>query len=720
MALAYSFAPAYAGLRKATVEVKESSGKPAAPSAGANSPSSDKRRGSSGSVSNTDGPAIDKGAAQNNNSILSGDATQSSQPVESKANGLKSCQVKSAGRDKPHHLHARVNVVKPVENETASQIEKNLQAAGALLRQGNFSEAGNIYHQTVNLAPNNASALVGYGTALLKQVKVGGALEQFDKALKLEPANAAAHCGKASVFLTKAKYSPESAAEAKRIYLADVEKESKLALDEDKNCAEAHFDLAEAYRYQGQAERATTELIQAVHINPLYTEALCALGDLALKDNHLTEATDYFQKAVASNAQSPTAHYGLGRALLADSHFARAAEELERACALYPNSWHVHHDLAYAYDQSGDWSKAAVEIKQVIRLKPDDPESRCRLAQVREAAGNLEESIDELKAAAQQLPASAEIRLTLAWQNLASGRAEDALQNYQAVLERWPTNLEAARGIVRSYHVSWLNQSIASPLAKADWKKADAALERAALSLPENNQLKYARLELKSLAGGEVDWQSVELPRTDEERLAYAEALLAQNRYKGANEQYQAVLGLANTSKQVFKLADVALLLRALDAAYAGYSKAESLPNCAGRAKRGMEAVSKHKETAVAATAEADSLARKKDFGKAINSYRTAVQENPAEPEPRVALARCLERLRLPQAAALKEAACQYKAYLSMDTQLPVRDRQRYLRHIQELEMRALKMEKINKTSTTSLAPANHANGRGSFHPQYH
>jgi tetratricopeptide (TPR) repeat protein len=595
----------------------------------------------------------------------------------------------------------KLHVTATQEPTNATLIEQNLTSANELMKQGNYGAAAEIYHQTSNLDLKNVEAIVGYGTALVKQTKLGGALDQFDKALKLDPLNAQAHCGRSTALLTKAKYSSASAADIKLSLISEVEKESKKAIELDPTLTQAHFNLANAYREQSKIDEAVSELLQAVHLDPKHGEAYCELGEIALSQNHLTEAADYYKRAAAANSNNPTPHFGLGRTYMRDRKFSAAATELKTAANLYPNSWQVHQELAETYGELGESEPMIKELKDVIRIKPNFVQAYLRLADAREATGNLETAIEELKSAIVANPDSMDLKLELGWQTLRLGKTGDALKEYSNLLEQSPASVDAARGLVRCHHVGTLQELVGQTLPGKDLAKSDQLLEKAIASSPASLELRYARSELKALSGNSVDLSAVGSPKTSSEREAYAEALLAQNNYKGANEQFHTLLAKAENARQVFKLADVALLLKDLDAAEAGYTRANSIAGGAERSQRGLGLVSKSRESAKESLCEADNLNRRKDFAKAIPGYRMAIYHNPADAAPHIALARTLEKVRQPKASTLKEAALQYKAYLSASSSVPDKERLKYIKHIQELESRALKLEQLEKQADT-------------------
>jgi len=188
---------------------------------------------------------------------------------------------------------------------------------------------------------------------------------------------------------------------------------------------------------------------------------------------------------------------------------------------------------------------------------------------------------------------------------------------------------------------------------------------------PNDMELRLAQAKLRAMSGEKVDLSAVGAPHTDGERVAYAEALLAQNKFKEADDQMTQVIGSAQDAKQTFAVGDLALMIKDLPSAEAAYKKAASFPGGAERAKRGLDQVATAKDTARQDLTLADDLSNRKQLQSAIDKYKSSIYGNPKVPAARYGMAATLEKMPKVTSAELREALTQYRAYLDLSPPLP-------------------------------------------------
>ena len=180
------------------------------------------------------------------------------------------------------------------------------------------------------------------------------------------------------------------------------------------------------------------------------------------------------------------------------------------------------------------------------------------------------------------------------------------------------------------------------------------------------------------MSGRPVDLASIGQPTNDAERIAYAEALLAQQKFAEASEQMNTVIGNCTDARQAFAAADMSLLIHDLDSADAAYRKAGAVGGSEERAKRGLAAVAKAREGARQDLTLAKDLATKKQLASAVDRYRSAAYQNPRLPEAHVGLADALRKLFPNNPSSLREAALHYQSYINLDRGLPEKEKEKY------------------------------------------
>ncbi|MBZ0190029.1 MAG: hypothetical protein K8F91_27560, partial [Candidatus Obscuribacterales bacterium] len=226
-----------------------------------------------------------------------------------------------------------------------------------------------------------------------------------------------------------------------------------------------------------------------------------------------------------------------------------------------------------------------------------------------------------------------------------------------------------------------------------DFEQAEASINEAIRLNPSNLQLRLAAAKLRALSGKPVDLKAIGQPTNDAERISYAEALLAQDRFDESAEQMAIVVNNTNDQRQLFSLADLCVTIRDFPSAEAAYKKAGAMDGGANRSKRGLSQVENLRETANRDYRLANDLARKKQRPSAIDNFKKAAYENPRMADARLGLAETIEKDRSKDPLQLREAARQYRAYLGLRKDLPEKVQRKYHKKIEKLELSAYKIE---------------------------
>jgi hypothetical protein len=137
----------------------------------------------------------------------------------------------------------------------------------------------------------------------------------------------------------------------------------------------------------------------------------------------------------------------------------------------------------------------------------------------------------------------------------------------------------------------------------------------------------------------------------------------------------------------------MALLIRDLDSADMAYKKAATFADAKERAERGMDLVAKQRDSASQDLTFADDLARKKQLPSAIDKYRQAAYENPRLSAAQLGLAEALKKLFPNNPASLRESALHFRAYVSLEPNLPEKERNKFEKTAEKLTEKAEKLE---------------------------
>ena len=153
------------------------------------------------------------------------------------------------------------------------------------------------------------------------------------------------------------------------------------ALKIDKNFADAHYELAQAYLHLGQFNAAYGELSRTVELQPTNYKARLDLGSLSLAGGKPDLAQAQADAILAAQPDNPDLHALLSAISAKKGLKDQAMTEIQRAVALDPNRPAFHEDLALL--QAGDPTKISnveAELKKAVALDPKAVNSKLLLA----------------------------------------------------------------------------------------------------------------------------------------------------------------------------------------------------------------------------------------------------------------------------------------------------------------------------------------------------
>jgi len=566
--------------------------------------------------------------------------------------------------------------------------------ADRMMMKGKYADAAKYYQAALKRNPHDVNANIGYGMALTKQFKLDGADEQFDKALARDSKNPGALAGKALTMLNRLQSSSNAIRNNKNSVLKEAEAKAQQAIDSDRSIPEAYYAMAMVYKEEGRLPEAVSELKKSIELDPRFSDGYTGLGLVQLAQNNPSAAISNFKQAVKLNTGDWTAHYGMGQALLNQGSTDAALKELNTAEYQFPNSWPVRLALGSAFERQGNTVAAIREYQESIRIKPENAAAYLGISNVREGRGDLELSIAELRSGLELMPNNPDLQLRIGDQSLRVEKIDDAIKSYQAVLNTDPGNARAADGLTTGYYLKAQKETTGGYFGDNDFDNALTMIDRAVQMNPNDIKLRLAQAKLRALAGEDVDLSKIGQPTNDGERISYAQALLAQNKFSEADSQLQMILGHTPDAKQTFALADMELMMHDLDNAQAAYSKAATFPGGAQRAQRGLTQVAKARESARKSLTLATDEAKRKMTGSAVDTFHDAVAQNPKSPVARLGLSKALEDVKNPTPVQIREAATQLRAYVALSPTLSAKEQEHLLSKADKLDSRAGKREK--------------------------
>lgn len=200
-------------------------------------------------------------------------------------------------------------------NPNVPELQFNL---GAMLFALNDPEkAIPFYQEAIRLNNNFTEAYFNLGILLQSQSKFSDAIEQYNKALNIQPCFFEAITNIGTI-----KQLQGDLDQAIKLF------KQSLSLNED---AKGHFNIAGAYRNQGNLVLAIKHFKKAVDLGRREPEFYSDLGDALWHDGQIKEANDFLNLAVEIDPNHPKANYQLAVFLYDNKRFEDAIKCFEKS-----------------------------------------------------------------------------------------------------------------------------------------------------------------------------------------------------------------------------------------------------------------------------------------------------------------------------------------------------------------------------------------------------
>ena len=562
------------------------------------------------------------------------------------------------------------------------------------LLEGKYDDAAASFRKALAKNPKDASALSGLGFALAMNFKLDGADQQFDKALTQNGNDPLAHVGKAFVKLNRLQTSNMTIIKQRSDILRSAEADCASALKQDPGMPEAYVALGMIKKEEGRPDEAIADYSKAIEADSKFGVAYTRRGLAYVDQGNNASAEQDFKQAISLRSSNAAAHYGLGRVFTNQGQYDAADKELNTALSLNRNSAPIHIARGDNFGKQGNVVAALKEYNAAIAIKAENSDAYMKVADIFEDRGDLEMSLADLRSGLALNPDSEPLHERIADVNLRLEKFDNAIKEYNTALELQPGDAKAVKGLTRAYMLKSQKDASGAFFMSNNYEEAEAQIQKAIKLNPNDLELRLADAKFRSMSGKQVDLNSIGTPTNDAERVAYAEALLAQFRYAEASQQMQIVINNQTDPKQLCALADMSLLIHDLQSASAAYQKASQMPDGAARGKRGLGQVAKAQSDAQKSLNLARDLAKRKQLASGIDNYRNAAYLNPRMPDAHYGLAEALKKYYEKDPARLREAAAQYRAYLALTPNLPEKEREKVQKTAEKCEEKAFNIER--------------------------
>lgn len=293
----------------------------------------------------------------------------------------------------------------------------------SLVRQGRLVEAERDARALLAGHADQGMVWKILSVALVHQGK--DALQALQRAAELMPEDAEAHRNLAAAYRDRGDWAAA---------LASL----RLALAIQPNDADGIAEAADAMRALGGVREAVPLYERALLLNPQHVEARNNLGNTFLELGQHLDAARCYRLALELRLDDPLIVCNLGNALRMMGSFEEAASWLQRAVALDPTLVIAHSYLGLVHGALGQLEAALENFRRAVELKPDDTVALNCLGRVFRDLGRRREAIATFERAIAVDPSSAESLCNLGEVLFEMRRVPAAMECYRRALSLQP------------------------------------------------------------------------------------------------------------------------------------------------------------------------------------------------------------------------------------------------------------------------------------------
>jgi tetratricopeptide (TPR) repeat protein len=316
-----------------------------------------------------------------------------------------------------------------------------IQRAEAYCAKKQFDRAIAECRKAIEIQPDAVAAWKIWGSILQEQGNLLGAIDCYQKAVKLKAYDAQAHVNLGSLYALN-----KQVTQAIACY--------KKAIELQPNLPAAYRNLARVWAQEGKQEEANDCWYEAFSLEPekVSPEQHFKLGNLLFKQGKFARASVCYQRAIELNPDFNAAYQNLAKALKKQGKLDEAAVCLQKAAALSGNSLisgsqGVDSVPAVQENSDSNISQPVADVKIEDSIAPVAPVNRSNNGHSK-SAENLTVSslaivpskplilVDSVSAESKSL--SAEELIEQAESDFARGKLEEAIATCKRAIELQP------------------------------------------------------------------------------------------------------------------------------------------------------------------------------------------------------------------------------------------------------------------------------------------
>ncbi|MDX2156909.1 MAG: tetratricopeptide repeat protein [Hyphomicrobiaceae bacterium] len=315
-------------------------------------------------------------------------------------------------------LYAAALTDQTLSNDRRAQLLNDRGVANARLNR--LRAAIEDFNQSVQLAPESASAYNNRGNVLLALGLAAEAEKDFNRALTLAPGYAAAlvnrgngralagdHEAAARDFARAARLAPKTPAAYGGLARLNLQmnrphaaiRDLNRAVGSDTRYGPGYRMRAEAHGLIGRFDEAIEDLSRAITFDGGNGELYVSRGYAHLAVRNPAAAIKDFQRGAELLPKSSAAVEGLALAQARGGNFEAALDSLAKALEIEPRSGQAYAYRAIVYKMMGQADLGQRDLERALRLEPTRPEVQWARGELLELTGQREEAVAALREA---------------------------------------------------------------------------------------------------------------------------------------------------------------------------------------------------------------------------------------------------------------------------------------------------------------------------------
>jgi tetratricopeptide (TPR) repeat protein len=312
----------------------------------------------------------------------------------------------------------------------AASVQDVLSTAIEMHRTGRLGPAAQLYQQILTADQENADALHLLGVLRHQQADHDQAVQLICKAISLRPGEAAFHANLAEAYRAQGQLDRAAGC-------------CRTALRLQPNFPEATVHLGLALRDQGKTEAAVAQFEAALRLRPKFAAAHNNLGDALRVLGRRQQAIDHFRQAVVCEPDFAAARSNLGQILLEQQELEEALVHCREAVRLQPDRAEIHNNLGNVFRARDQLTEAKACYAEALRLNSELGLTYSNMGQALQDEGKPAEAKVWYEQALQLEPNSARIHCCLASVYEGQENYDEAVARYELALRHDPNYAEA-------------------------------------------------------------------------------------------------------------------------------------------------------------------------------------------------------------------------------------------------------------------------------------